>query len=387
MSPLSRRVRGGAIVAAVGLVAFVAGVGVGGAGSGPPAAPSVLDEAAERIMADAARPVDRDVLERAGVDGMLKALGDRWSAYYEPSEFASFTDALEGRYTGVGLWLRQDADGRLLVSGVQEGAPAARVGVRVGDEVVSVDGVDVVGRPVADVLGRLRGADGSEVRVGFRRADGTHVVALEREVVATEDVTVDRLRNQVLMIRVAGFTRGVGRQVRVALASDRSASRGGIVVDLRGNAGGLVDEAVEVAGAFLDGGPVVSYDRRGAGITTLESHGQGDVATPLVVLVDGGTASAAEIVAGALQDRNRAVVVGSRTFGKGSVQEPQELSDGSALELTVGRYLTPSGRALEGVGIEPDVAVASDERPQVAERRALEVLSGLLAALGPGGAG
>nr|MCU0266608.1 S41 family peptidase [Actinomycetes bacterium] len=100
-----------------------------------------------------------------------------------------------------------------------------------------------------------------------------------------------------------------------------------------------------------------------------------------------GTASAAEIVAGALQDRNRAVVVGSRTFGKGSVQEPQELSDGSALELTVGRYLTPSGRALDGVGIEPDVAVDPDERPQVAERRALEVLSGLLAAIGPGGPG
>lgn len=387
MSPISRRVRTGALVAGVGLVAFAAGVGVGGIGTGQPSAPSVLDEAADRIMADAARQVDRDVLERAGVDGMLKALGDRWSAYYEPSEFASFTDALEGRYTGVGLWLRQDSDSRLLVSGVQEGAPAARVGVHVGDEVVSVDGVDVVGEPVSDVLSRLRGADGSEVRVGFRRADGTQVVTLQREVVATEDVTVDRLHHQVLMIRVAGFTRGVGRQVRVALAADRVASRGGIVVDLRGNAGGLVDEAVEVAGAFLDGGPVVSYDRRGAGITTLESHGRGDVTTPLVVLVDGGTASAAEIVAGALQDRNRAVVVGSRTFGKGSVQEPQELSDGSALELTVGRYLTPSGRALDGVGVEPDVAVAPEAGSQVAERRALEVLSGLLAALGPGGAG
>ncbi|MCU0266048.1 MAG: PDZ domain-containing protein, partial [Actinomycetia bacterium] len=246
MSPLPRRVRGGALVATVAVGAFVAGTAVGGSSTGlqePVAPASVLDEAADRIMADAARPVQRDVLERAAVDGMLKALGDRWSAYYEPSEFASFTDALEGRYTGVGLWLRQDSDARLLVSGVQEGAPAARVGVRVGDEVVSVDGVDVVGEPVSDVLSRLRGADGSDVRVGFRRADGTHVVTLQREVVATEDVTVDRLRNQVLMIRVAGCTRGVGRQVRVALAADRAGSRGGIVLDLRGNAGGLVDEA------------------------------------------------------------------------------------------------------------------------------------------------
>jgi carboxyl-terminal processing protease len=209
-------------------------------------------------------------------------------------------------------------------------------------------------------------------------------VTLTRSQVAADDVIVDRLKHAVLMIRISSFSRGVGQQVRAALAADPAAHAGGVVLDLRDDPGGLVDEAVQVAGVFLDGGPVVSYQRRSAGVTTLDAPPHGDTVTPLVVLVDGNTASAAEIVTGALQDRGRAVVVGSRTYGKGSVQEPTTLSDGSAIELTVGRYLTPSGRALDGVGIEPDVAIDSAAAPSVAERRALEVLAGLLAEL-PGG--
>ena len=138
---------------------------------------------------------------------------------------------------------------------------------------------------------------------------------------------------------------------------------------------------------FLDGGPVVSYERRGGAPQTLDAAGGGDLTTPVVVLVNNTTASAAEVVTAALQDRNRAVVVGSRTYGKGSVQEPSRLSDGSALELTVGRYLTPAGRSLDGVGVEPDVLVSPQLAPEVAERRAIEVLTGLVAALGGTGRG
>jgi carboxyl-terminal processing protease len=156
---------------------------------------------------------------------------------------------------------------------------------------------------------------------------------------------------------------------------------GGIVLDLRGNPGGLLDEAVEAASAFLTDGPVVTYDKRGSAPQRFDVTAPGDGRTPLVVLVDAGTASAAEIVAGSLSDRERAVIVGSRTFGKGSVQEPVRLGDGSALELTVGRYRTPGGRNLDGVGIDPDVAISSDRPPQVAEQRALAVLHGLLATL------
>ena len=180
-------------------------------------------------------------------------------------------------------------------------------------------------------------------------------------------------------ITISSFDRGVGRDVRSAVQRLRSEHVAGVVLDLRGNPGGLLDEAVETASAFLDGGPVVSYARRGVAPVRLDAVGTGDVSTSLVVLVDGGTASAAEVVAGALQDRGRAVLVGSRTFGKGTVQEPRRLSDGSALELTVADYATPSGRSVDGVGLVPDIDVATGSAPDVAVRRAVQVLTGLVA--------
>ncbi|MCW2777379.1 MAG: C-terminal processing peptidase-3 [Frankiales bacterium] len=179
---------------------------------------------------------------------------------------------------------------------------------------------------------------------------------------------------------VPAFGAGVGSAVRAAVTAP--AARQGLLLDLRGNPGGRLDEAVATASAFLDGGPVVSYTRRDAGRRTLTATGHGDTTTPLVVLVDGGTASAAEVVAAALQDRGRAVLVGSRTFGKGSVQEPQPLPDGTALELTVARWTTPSGRSVDGVGLVPDVEVPAGAPASLAERRGKQVLEGLRAGAG-----
>ncbi|GAB3660678.1 hypothetical protein GCM10027589_22490 [Actinocorallia lasiicapitis] len=191
----------------------------------------------------------------------------------------------------------------------------------------------------------------------------------ERKTVDAEpeagDVTVRR-EKKMTVVRVAVFTRGVGAQVRAAVRDSHA-----VILDLRGNPGGLLDEAVDTASAFLTSGPVVTYEKRGRPAEVIQVTSPGDPQVPVVVLVDGGTASAAEIVAGCLRDRDRAVIIGSSTFGKGTVQEPVKLSDGSAVELTVGRYLTPAGRNLEGVGIEPDVAVRSDH----AEQRARDVLN------------
>ncbi len=349
----------------------------------------VLDEAAARIARDAAEPVDQETLEKAAVEGMLDTLGDQWSAYYGPADFETFSAALEGRYTGVGVWLTQPLDGTIQVASVQAGTPAADAGVKPGDQIVAVDSIPTAGRTVSEVARLLRGETGTSVTVTVVDESATpRTATLSRVAVTSDDVTVERVAGGVLRVRVSSFTRGVGRQVRAAVAADASTAgdRAGIVLDLRGNPGGLVDEAVEVAGAFLDGGVVVSYDRRGRGVRTLEAAPGGDVGTPIVVLVDHGTASAAEIVAAALQDRGRAVVVGARTFGKGSVQEPATLSDGSAIELTVGHYVTPGGRELDGVGVDPDVTVASTD-PAVAERRALDVLLGLVAALPETGRG
>jgi carboxyl-terminal processing protease len=334
----------------------------------------VADAAAE-AMAEGKSPVE--AAERA-----VSRSGDRWGAVYSEGEYEQFEEALDGEYTGVGLWTRRERDGRIEVTRVQGGSPAAGAGIRAGDRLVSVDGEKVDGRPVTEVVSLLRGdaigggtepsesaAAGTKVSLGLRRGTRTWHETLRRARLSTEDVTVTHTAGGVDVITVDAFTKGSGDLVRAAV--EQSADAAGIVLDLRGNSGGLVSEAVTAASAFLDGGLVATYDVNGEQ-RALHAEAGGDTTRPLVVLVDGGTMSAAELLTGALQDRGRAVVVGSRTFGKGSVQMPSRLPDGSVAELTVGHYRTPSGRGVDGRGITPDLEADED-----ALQRAETVLSGL----------
>jgi carboxyl-terminal processing protease len=348
---------------------------------------SVLDQAEQTIESRAAKPVPRAVLQRAAVQGMLKALGDQWSAYYAPADFAHFQQVLAGAYTGVGVWVRRTSTGTLRITSVQPDSPASTAGLHTGDVLVAVAGVPVAGRTVAQVVTGLRGNPGSEVSVAVRRGTATITTRLRRTTIHDNDVSSAMLTPTVEKLRITAFTRGVGRWVRTQVGLAQKRHLRGIVLDLRDDPGGLLDEAVETASAFLSGGPVVSYRQRGSAPEVLDALGGGNTTIPLVVLVDGGTASAAEIVAGALQDRNRAVIVGSQTFGKGSVQAPNQLSDGSAIELTVGHYFTPSGRSLDGVGITPDVLVPEGTASAVVKQRALEALSGITADAGSAGRG
>jgi carboxyl-terminal processing protease len=378
--------------AAVGtavLVAYAAGVATAGSSAGPakPTSKSVVDQAERTIEARAAEPVRRSTLDRAAVQGMLKALGDQWSAYYAPTDYRHFRQVLSGAYTGVGVWVRRAAGGQLRITSVQPDSPAAVAGLRSGDVLTAVNGVAVTGRSVAEVVSGLRGRPGSAVSVQVDRAGVPVAATLRRAAITEDDVSASMLAPGIDLLRVHAFTRGVGRWVRGQVTRAARAGDDGIVLDLRDDPGGLLAEAVETASAFLSGGPVVSYQQRGSAPRVLNALGRGNTRLPLVVLVDGGTASAAEIVAGALQDRGRAVIVGSKTFGKGSVQAPSELPDGSAIELTVGHYFTPSGRSLDGVGITPDVLVPAGSADSVIEQRALEVLSGITADAGTTGRG
>ncbi|MFJ8086416.1 S41 family peptidase [Streptomyces sp. NPDC096205] len=323
-------------------------------------------EAAAEAMADGKSP--EEAAERA-----VSRSGDRWGAVYSEGEYEEFTEALDGRYTGVGLWARRERDGRIEVARVRSGSPADGAGIREGDRLRSVDGRTVDGRPVTEVVSLLRGdateaAVGTTVRLGLERGTRAWSVTLRRASLSTEPVTVRGLPGGVTVIKVAAFTKGSGERVRGAV---RQARPGGIILDLRGNSGGLVTEAVSAASAFLDGGLVATYDVEGEQ-RALHAKPGGDTEKPLVTLVDGGTMSAAELVTGALQDRGRAVVVGARTFGKGSVQMPSRLPDGSVAELTVGHYRTPAGRGVDGRGITPDLEADGE-----ALKRAETVLSGL----------
>lgn len=296
--------------------------------------------------------------------------GDRWGSVYSPGEYQEFEQALDGAYTGVGLWARRAQDGRIEVSRVQRGGPAQQAGIREGDQLRSIDGKRVAGRPVTEVVSLLRGARaGTPVELGLKRGTRAWSETLHRARLSTDSVTVTQLAGGAVMIKVEAFTKGAGERVRSAV---RDAPKGaGILLDLRGNSGGLVSEAVTAASGLVDGGLVATYDVRGRQ-KALHAERGGDTTRPVVALVDGGTMSAAELLTGALQDRGRAVVVGSKTFGKGSVQMPSRLPDGSVAELTVGHYRTPSGQAVDGRGITPDLEVEDG-----AETRAETVLTGL----------
>jgi carboxyl-terminal processing protease len=373
-----RRIRHGAALTLVFASALVAGAATGSfddTGSKKPlttetvvpAGHDDVTEAAARAMADGKSPME--AAERA-----VSRSGDRWSAVYSQGEYEELEEALDGQYTGVGLSARLESDGRIEVTRVQPGSPAAHAGIRTGDRLCSIDGESVTGRPVTEVVSLLRGdADdagaGSQVRLGLERGTHTWSEVLRRARLSTDSVTTRRLAGGVTLIKVASFTKGSGDRVRDAVDS---APRGaGILLDLRGNSGGLVAEAVTAASAFLDGGLVATYDVNGDQ-RALHAEPGGDTTRPLVALVDGGTMSAAELLTGALQDRGRAVVVGTRTFGKGSIQMPSRLPDGSVAELTVGHYRTPSGRGVDGRGITPDL-----EADDSVLQRAETVLSGL----------
>ncbi|WP_078916977.1 S41 family peptidase [Streptomyces sp. NRRL S-813] len=326
-----------------------------------------VTKAAEEAMAAGKSPME--AAERA-----VSRSGDRWGAVYSQGDYEEFQEALDGQYTGVGLSARRERDGRIDVSKVQPGSPAADAGIHQGDRLRSVDGEKVDGLPVTQVVSLLRGdaedaPAGTAVTLGVQRGTRVWTQTVRRARLSTDPVTERRLADGVTVIKITAFTKGVGEKVRTAVR--RSPSGTGIILDLRGNSGGLVTEAVTTASAFLDGGLVATYDVDGTQ-RALHAGPGGDTGRPLVALVDGGTMSAAELLTGALQDRGRAVVVGSRTFGKGSVQMPSRLPDGSVAELTVGHYRTPAGRSVDGHGITPDLDAGGD-----ALGRARTVLTGL----------
>ncbi|MCX4969695.1 S41 family peptidase [Streptomyces sp. NBC_00654] len=343
-----------------------------------------------RAIASTVAPVDRaeieDAAAEAEADGksgteaaeeVVSRSGDRWGAVYDEREYEEFEQALDGSYTGIGLSARRTSGGRVAVARVESGGPADRAGIRAGDLLSTVDGSRVDRRPVAEVVALLRGdgtgaAEGSTVVLGLERGGRAWTETLGRARLTTEAVTVRRLGDEpsaAVLVKVAAFTKGAGTEVRDAVRA--APGDAGILLDLRANSGGLVNEAAVAASAFLDGGLVATYDVRGEQ-RALYAESGGDTDRPVVVLVDGGTMSAAELLTGALQDRGRAVTVGSPTFGKGSVQMPSKLPGGSVAELTVGHYRTPAGRSVDGTGITPDLVV--DAR---AQERAETVLSGL----------
>jgi carboxyl-terminal processing protease len=305
--------------------------------------------------------VDTRQLVYAAIRGEVGALDDRYSVFFTAAELRGFTRALDGAsFGGIGIQLAFDSANKTWrAETVFPGAPAALAGVQNGDAIDTVDGASLAGLSDDKVEAALRGPVGSTVRLGITRGGVPlpQPLAIVRATVVPPDVTERLLPGNVGYVALRGFPLDAATQLRGAL--ERLAARGAraTVLDLRGNGGGYESAAVHVASLFLPDGPVVAnQSRRGPRVVT-PADGHAVPATPLVVLVDGDSASGAELVAGAIQDRKRGVLVGTRTFGKGVAQEMFPLPDGAALKLTTMRYYTAGGRFIDGTGLTPDVAV------------------------------
>jgi carboxyl-terminal processing protease len=349
---------------------------------------SLSAEAAELIEDNYYRPVGGTELGNASLQGMVRELrkrhGDRFTEYFSPQNLESFNQAIEGRFSGVGLSVVPVKRGLRVVQ-VFRRSPADRAGIEVGDTIVSVDGESIAGQSSSEATSRIKGPEGTEVTVGVRDGKSGEVrqLRLTRAEVALPNVSssVERVGGRRLgYVRMLSFSEGVHALLARAVRRVERDGAQGIVLDLRGNPGGLLDEAVLSASVFLpEGEVVVSTDSRTQGHSVHKTVGGNLPRRPLVVLIDRNTASAAEILAAALADDANAPVVGTRSFGKGVFQQEEELANGGALKLTVGEYFTPDGINLaRSKGIHPDVEVGDDPETPVdeAKRRALEVLAG-----------
>jgi carboxyl-terminal processing protease len=342
----------------------------------------VVDEAIERIGSDYYRSIPASKLANASIAGVVGSLGDRFSHYLTPAEFHEFNTP--PHFTGIGVAVGPEHRG-LLIAHVFDSSPAARAGLKAGELIVGVNGRKLEGLSADSATALIKGVPGTDVELEVEAPRGTHgavrKVRITRATIS-EPVVASLTRNvghvKLGVVALATFSAGAHGEVREAVEHELHTGARGIVLDLRSNGGGLVEEAQLITSVFVDKGTIVSTRGRSQPSQTLLATGDAIPGSiPVVVLVDGGTASAAEIVTAALQDHRRATVVGTHTFGKGVFQEQEPLSNGGALEITVGEYFTPAGRNLGGGGVRQGAGIS----PEMLVRSGVDSRHGLAVAL------
>jgi carboxyl-terminal processing protease len=324
---------------------------------------SLFGDVFEKVRAEYVEPVaDRDLVENA-LNGMLTGL-DPHSNYMNAKTFRDMSVQTKGEFGGLGIEVTQE-NGYIKVITPMDDTPASKAGVKAGDLILALDGQTVQGISLNDAVDKMRGAIGSKIRLTIKRdgVDQPIDLTMNREVITIEAVK-SHLEGDIAYIRLTGFTEKTDSGLRKAFAQLQTQDNNhlkGVVLDLRNNPGGLLDQAVDVSQDFIPQGEIVSTRARHPDESQRWNAKDGDITggLPVVVLINGGSASASEIVAGALQDHQRAVLMGTRSFGKGSVQTVIPLPGGGAMRLTTARYYTPSGRSIQGLGITPDIEVAA----------------------------
>jgi carboxyl-terminal processing protease len=319
----------------------------------------ILDEIYTIIQENYVAKVSKEKLMKGAIKGMLDSLGDPYTKHFEPKEFKHVEEVTEGRFEGVGMNLEQ-SNGDIVVVSPIEGTPAKRAGIEAGDKILEIDGKTTKNMALPKAVSMIRGKSGTKVTLTMLRpATGeTLEFTLTREEIKIPNIRSRMEDSDIGYVRlIHTFNTRSGTDVKKAVGSLEEQGAKGIILDLRNNPGGLLEASIEVASAFIDKGPIVSIKGKKGTEKTYKALGGAYSNIPLVVLVNKGSASASEIVAGAVQDTGRGALIGEKTFGKGSVQTIISLSDGSGLIITTARYHTPKGRPITKTGITPDVVV------------------------------
>jgi len=320
------------------------------------------------LMSEYVDELDGHVLIEGALKGMADAVNDPWTYYMDPEEFKEFDMTLSGEYVGVGMIVEQVGDYVTVVSPFR-GSPAARAGLRARDRIVAVDGTDVVGVPYDIVANQIRGEEGTEVILTISRGDPEDPVEFDVTLVRQRIIIPSAVGKMfypeegIGYLQITDFSEKTPGQFNEALADLQARGLRSLVLDLRNNPGGYLDRAVEIARVFVTDGAILHREERNGERRTVSGKGGSGLGVPLVVLVNEGTASAAEILAGALKDNGVGTLIGTTTFGKGLIQTPYKMGGGSVLRVTTERWLTPSGEQIHDNGIEPDVVVALPEPP------------------------
>lgn len=330
--------------------------------------------------------VDSDTLREGAYEGIVNALGDPYSVYYTKEEAEELFQDTEGIYYGIGAYVQLDSvTGYGMISGTIKGAPAEEVGLRAGDIIYKVEGEDMGGLELSQVVARIKGEEGTKVHITLVRDGEELEVDVERRKVESPTVSYEMLDEQKGYVQITEFDDVTVHQFEEALEFLKDNKAQGMILDLRANPGGSLNAVVEIADMLLGDGLILYTEDKQGNCDEYRSDADIAIDIPIVVLVDGNSASASEVLSGALKDHEKATLVGTTTFGKGIVQTIRSLKDGSALKLTISAYYTPSGTNIHGTGIEPDVVVEFDSEAYYGEEhfdnqldKAKEVLGDLL---------
>ena len=331
--------------------------------------------------------VDEDALQTGICQGYVGALGDPYSAYYDEEQTSALMETTQGEYGGIGVVLTQNLDtGVTTASSVYEDSPAMKAGMKDGDIIYQVEGRDVSGMALEEISGSIKGEKGTTVEITVLRGEEREEVTLTitRDTIQAETVKTRMLEDEIGYLAISEFDSVTLEQYREGLAELKAQGMEGLIVDLRGNPGGNLDTVCEILDLMLPEGLIVYTEDKDGNRQEFTSDEAQEVQVPLAVLVDGNSASASEIYAGAIQDYGIGQIVGTKTYGKGVVQTIYDLKDGTSLKLTVAEYFTPNGRNIDGEGITPDVEVTyqRDENDPEADNqldRAVEALQNEMA--------